>query len=290
MSLISDYKSSLKNTQVEEILDLLIYRPLAFLLVKVLYHTPLTPNQISLIAMATGVVSGYYFSKGSPDAFLIGGLLYALSNVIDCCDGMIARLKKNGSSVGRIVDGVVDYIVSIAVYVGLAIGMGKVTGAFDLTMFGFELTPWTLVLLAGVSAAAHAIVFDFYRNEFLAHALGQFNSMHDEINEFTAELNRLENEGGSGFDKALIRIYLKYLSLQAGSEKPVVKSYDSSEYEKKNAFLLRLWSFIGSTSHITVVVIASLLYNPMIFFWYVIVFGNIWMGLVWIFQINARKV
>ena len=137
MSIVSDYKASLKNTQVEEILDLLIFRPLAFLLVKVLYHTSLTPNQISLLAMLTGIISGYFFAQGTQTDFLIGGLLYSLSNVIDCCDGMIARLKKNGSSVGRIVDGVVDYIVSIAVYVGLAIGMGKMIGVFDLRMFGY---------------------------------------------------------------------------------------------------------------------------------------------------------
>ncbi|MCB0280245.1 MAG: CDP-alcohol phosphatidyltransferase family protein, partial [Calditrichaeota bacterium] len=139
MKILESYKNSLKNPQVEEILDLIIFRPLAFLLVLVLYRLPITPNQITFLAMLSGIIAGYFYSLGDTSSFVWGAIFYGLSNVLDCSDGMIARIKNNGTKVGRIIDGFVDYVVSIAVYVGLASGLIK--SGIDLPF-----APWTLVV------------------------------------------------------------------------------------------------------------------------------------------------
>ena len=91
-----EFKQSLKNFWAEELIDLALFRPLAFLLVKILAPLPITPNQISLAAMICGIAGGCAFAGGSRRLFIIGGLLYGFSTILDCCDGMIARLKKNG--------------------------------------------------------------------------------------------------------------------------------------------------------------------------------------------------
>ena len=49
-------------------------------------------------------------------------MFYLLFNVLDCSDGQLARIKKNGTSVGRLLDGIADYIAAIAIYAGIAIG------------------------------------------------------------------------------------------------------------------------------------------------------------------------
>ena len=96
--------------------------PLAFLLVKAIYSTNITPNQLTVISMVFGVIGGFFYSFGNHSAFIIGAILVLLYNVVDCSDGQLARLKKNGTAVGRILDGIADYVVSVAVYFGIAFG------------------------------------------------------------------------------------------------------------------------------------------------------------------------
>ena len=62
MKWIDEYRSSLKMIEVEELLDLVFYRPLAYLFVKAVYHTNITPNQISLIALIIGSIGGALFA------------------------------------------------------------------------------------------------------------------------------------------------------------------------------------------------------------------------------------
>jgi phosphatidylglycerophosphate synthase len=109
MSLYNEYKASLKSFDVEEILDLVLYRPISFLLVKLIYRTNFTPNQISIVSMIFGLGSGIAFYFGEYQYIIAGGIFIFLSNVLDCADGQLARLKKNGTKVGRIIDGFIDY-------------------------------------------------------------------------------------------------------------------------------------------------------------------------------------
>ena len=67
MNWAEEYKKSLKMREVEEIFDLFIYRPLAFLLVRMVYKTKITPNNITSIAILMGVTAGcFYFSDNIP--------------------------------------------------------------------------------------------------------------------------------------------------------------------------------------------------------------------------------
>ena len=125
MSWITDYKKSLKMKEVEEIFDLLLYRPLAFILVKSIIRTNITPNQLTIMAIVMGIISGCFYSQGTQICFIVGGLFYLLFNVFDCSDGQLARLKKNGTHTGRIIDGIADYIAAIAVFIGVGIGFAS---------------------------------------------------------------------------------------------------------------------------------------------------------------------
>jgi len=84
-------------TEIEEFFDLFFYRPLAFLLVKIVYRTNITPNQLTIVAICFGLASGCVYAWGLPGSCLYGAILFMLYNVIDCSDGMLARLKKNGT-------------------------------------------------------------------------------------------------------------------------------------------------------------------------------------------------
>jgi hypothetical protein len=260
LSVFPEFKNSLKNPWAEELIDLVLYRPLAFIFVKCTVQLPLTPNQVSGMAMVAGIAAGIFFAGGTPRDFVLGGLLFGLSNVLDCADGMIARLKKNGTKTGRIVDGLVDYVASGAVYIGFGAGLARTAD--------FPLSALALLALAIASVVLHSITSDNYRNAFVRQCAGK-TADDDERRVFSEELARLQMLKGHLFDKMLVSIYLKYLSVQKGKIRPSPRVSTSS---------VVMWNLIGPSTHITFFILAALLYRPSIFFVFVIVAANLWMA------------
>ena len=120
---LDDYKKSLKMPEAEEIFDLLFYRPIAYGFVKLFYRLPITPNQVTFLSMVCGLIAAHEFSLGTSIALMWAAFWYALANILDCADGQLARLQRSGTVFGRLVDGIADYITSIAIFGGIGIGM-----------------------------------------------------------------------------------------------------------------------------------------------------------------------
>jgi hypothetical protein len=267
MSLYNEYKSSLKSFDVEEILDLLIYRPISFLLVKLIYPTNLTPNQISIISMIFGLGSGILFYFGEPLFIALGGISIFVSNVLDCADGQLARLKKNGTKVGRIIDGFIDYVTGASIFFGIGFALNHITGN-ALYSFG-------LAAIGGFSRILQNMFFDYYRNMYLQYVYNKVNDVNEEVAEFTEEKERLKNIKGSYIDKYLVNMYLFYCSLQKNSTSHVELNVTPEIYKEKNKLLLRLWSWIGSTTHLTLTIIFCFINRLDIYLILTIVLGNI---------------
>ncbi|HLP17125.1 MAG TPA: CDP-alcohol phosphatidyltransferase family protein [Bacteroidota bacterium] len=307
MQLLEQYKASLKSIESEEVFDLVIYRPLAFLFVKATYSTSLTPNQVSVMAMVIGVVGGVFFGCGTPVCLTLGAVCYFLSNVLDCADGQIARLKHNGSRIGRIVDGFIDYVVSIAVFLGIAISLTKSVDAGIIPEFGARalgITPesgygvlyvWVLTILAGASTALQAFHFDLRRNNYLKFVYGKAANLEDEIRDYEEEhLRALKKRGiGKYIDLLLIRIYLGYCRLQMKSQsgKPALQPVvvPPEIFSRHNKTLLRAWSYIGSTTHITVCVACALAGNLEAFLLITLVPLNALLGALLLLQGRADR-
>ncbi len=254
---VKEYRTSLKAIEVEETLDLIVYRPLGFLLVKAVYRTSITPNQLTFLALIAGAISGHFFSLGTAHAFVIGGLMYFLFNVLDCSDGQLARLKRNGTIAGRIIDGIADYVSGILVYLG--IGIGYVNYQQDKTLW------WFLLSFAALSNILHSIVTDNERNRFMKFAWGKSDQFGDDLTEYRSELERTKKNWKQWPSALVIYIYLKYmlLALKLSSHKPdnhiLKKSYDQNQYYAANKKIIKMWTFLGPTTHITLIVISALI-------------------------------
>jgi phosphatidylglycerophosphate synthase len=281
MKLFGQYKASLKSVEIEEFSDLVFFRPLAFVFVKLFYKTPLTPNHISIISMAVGIASGIALATGTPNSFVIGGILYILATAIDCSDGMIARLKKNGTKIGRIIDGAVDYITTISVYLGMAIGLTKMVAANTIEL---PMNPWLLVVIMGAAHSLHSIVTDYYRNKYESHVFNKPLDAKSQLEEFEEEKQRLSLQKGRKIEKFIVKQYVRYCKLQVvKQDKPPVK-YKSESYTQYNRVLIFLWNIIGPSGHILMLAISLIILTPMLFFWFVVVFANAWMLLLFAFQ------
>jgi phosphatidylglycerophosphate synthase len=281
MNLFNQYKSSLKPIVIEELPDLLFFRPIAFVFVKIVYPTRLTPNHISLLSLAIGVLAGIVLSFGTKLGLTLGGTLYLLATSLDCSDGMLARLKKNGTKVGRIVDGAVDYITTLAVYIGMAVGLSKLMAANQISL---PMNPWLLALAMNLAHALHAIVTDYFRNKYETQVFGKSLDPKSQIVEFEEEKLRLGNEKGKGVEKFIVSGYIKYCKMQAMKKSNPPIKYLPESYAKNNRLVVFLWNIIGPSMHAFMLGLSLMLLNPMVFFWFVIVFANIWMVLLFTVQ------
>ena len=282
--IFKDYKKSIKHAIFDETLTLYILRPIAFVFVKMLYPTNVTPNQVSLITIIVGIISGYFFSRGTVTCFVIGGSLYFFCMVTDCVDGMIARLKNSGTVVGRIIDGVADYIVGISVYIGMGIGFEK--GLINLDFL--PINHWWVLVIAALSHIFHAMLVDYYRAEFMAHGLGKTTSTWKEKKKFTDELDKMKHQKNKLFEKVLIAVYLGYSHLQL-FKMDEQEIYDSKTYFNSNKLLIKLWFWIGPTAGAFIIIISAFLFRPIIFFAFTIGLANIYMIILWIIQVKVNK-
>ncbi|WP_048110951.1 CDP-alcohol phosphatidyltransferase family protein [Methanoregula formicica] len=82
----------------------------------------ITPNQISLLSLAAGILCAYLFFQRE---FLLGALALFLSAVFDLIDGSVARKTGAHTNFGAVFDWIVDkYVDALAL---LGIGLSGIT-------------------------------------------------------------------------------------------------------------------------------------------------------------------
>jgi len=276
MSWYTEFRSSLKSYDVEEILDIYYYRPLSFLFVKLIYSTNITPNQISAFSMLFGILTGVFFAFGTPQSFVIAGICLMVSNILDCADGQLARLKKNGTGIGRIIDGFIDYVTGFSIFLGIGIGLSVATGDY--------LYVWLITLAGAVSRIFQNMYFDNYRNVYMLNVYNKGNNLEDEFEEFTRLKRVLVRSKGRIVEKFLVNIYLKYISVQSGAAKDERLNVAPELYKEKNMMLLRAWSWIGSTTHLTAAILAAFLNRLDVYLWITFTLGNFMLLILYIIQ------
>jgi choline kinase len=277
LTLFEEFKASLKTVEAEEIFDLILFRPVSFVFVKMIYNTNITPNHISIVAMIIGVIAGLTFAGGTHIYFIIASLLYFTSNTLDCADGQLARLKKNGTLLGRAIDGFIDYVVSTTIYICLGVAVAKVTGS--------GMTGLLLCLGGGISAALQAFYFDFYRNSFLQYVHGMSSDVNDEIKEFEEEKEKLKDVKGRVIEKLLINAYLFYSRRQSKMVRSKTTfTVTPEQYYKDNRLLLRLWSWLGSTTHMVMLMFFSIINRLDLYLIFNITICNIYFVIILIMQ------
>jgi len=157
------YWKSLKPLDVEEPIDVWVHRPLAYLLARAAYPTPLSPNMITIGSIALGVSAGVCMFVTFEYHLVVAGLTLFLSAVLDCADGQLARMRGTSSVFGRMLDGTADLVVSTAVVLG---------GTY--VVWSQYREPWWLGGLSIVMCVAtivtgsfHTGGYDHYKNLFL---------------------------------------------------------------------------------------------------------------------------
>ncbi len=118
------------------------YRPVTSPLVRLIFKTPITPNELTVMAFIAGVSGSALFLMGIPFYFIIGALLIQLSQFLDIADGMLARSKGLRSDFGGYLDLFLDRVTDFCILTGIALGHYRFSGnigLFHISIFAIGL-------------------------------------------------------------------------------------------------------------------------------------------------------
>jgi phosphatidylglycerophosphate synthase len=159
---ISFFKQSLKSDSyyADEVINIYLLRPLAAVIVWLLYPTRVTPNQVTVIAVAFGLAAALFYLSGTPGEVAVAGLLVTAKDVFDDADGQLARLraetpsrrtnsltdghsgvqaraKEMYSRRGRFLDSIGDFAVDLAVFSAITYAVWQTHPGLITLVLGF---------------------------------------------------------------------------------------------------------------------------------------------------------
>jgi hypothetical protein len=111
----------------------------------------MTPNQVTLISAAVGVLAAAGFATGERPGMVAGAVLLYAAFTLDCVDGQLARYTRQFSKLGAWLDSIFDRTKEYVVFAGLAIGASR-TGDPAWLLAGAALT---------LQTSRHAIDFSY---------------------------------------------------------------------------------------------------------------------------------
>lgn len=114
-----------------------LVRHMSYRLTPILLNTSLTPNQVTAISMAFGLLCAVCFLFGNQVMGIIGALLLTASYTFDNCDGEIARIKNMSSAIGAKFDDMSDWIVDASFFAALGYGTTQATGQAFWAWLGY---------------------------------------------------------------------------------------------------------------------------------------------------------
>ena len=91
--------------------------------VRLLTHTPVTPNLVTLGGLLVGILAAFMYARGFYAAYVAGAVLFFLSGLFDDADGMLARIKFRESVFGTWFEGLVDEASYLLLFSGITAGL-----------------------------------------------------------------------------------------------------------------------------------------------------------------------
>jgi phosphatidylglycerophosphate synthase len=92
---------------------------------RILVATAITPNQITLVAAAFGLVGCALIAAGGYAAMVAGFACQQIQSILDGCDGELARVRMQQSKLGAWLDTFVDDVLNVLITIAIGIGLAR---------------------------------------------------------------------------------------------------------------------------------------------------------------------
>ena len=168
-----EYRASLKHPDVEEPIDLWFYRPVGFRVALLGRRFGWTPNQITIVSIFLGFGCGILCYPQDLWLNLLAIVLLILADIGDSADGQLARLTRQYSQLGRILDGAAGDFWFAAIYIAIALRLSPEWGIWC----------WLMAIVTGACHAQQAAMADYYRQFHLLCVKGEQGSELDDASD-----------------------------------------------------------------------------------------------------------
>lgn len=199
------YRASLKSMDTEEHIDLAFYRPIGYAWACLARRLGVTPNAITIASIFLGLAAGVMFYFPVLWMNVIGMLLLMWANSFDSADGQLARMTKQYSRLGRILDGVSGDIWFFAIYVAICL-RENVTSDFFMAHTSII---WIMAVVTGLCHAKQAAMADYYRQFHLYFLKGEEGSELENAAELKERLASLSWRSNF-WQKLTLTVYTNY--------------------------------------------------------------------------------
>jgi hypothetical protein len=289
---IADYFRSLKPWDTEEAVNQYINRPIAYLVALGFKGLGANPNFVTLLAMCFGVSSGFFFARGDYRAEVTAAILLAVMNLLDCADGQLARILGKSTQLGKTLDGTGDFVTHLSIFFGVAHALSVRVGSFY---------PYFLAVIAQFSMYVHIMFYDHFKNVFINLTCPEYDDKMEDLNELKEKAENAKLSGRGLVGRLLPRMYYAFYRAEAAFVSvgylpalnnlhdiihdperidPSVREAYSSEMKP----VVRMWTVIGDTFHLTLFMIFGILGNMSLLFPVIIVPLNVYMVFVIVYQ------
>lgn len=136
---VAETRKRLRRSWGDYPLTILIINPINIRLARLLGHTPITPNQITVISFMMMVLAAWLIASNQWHLQASGGLVLILAYMLDCLDGDLARLKGLKSPLGAMLDPMLDRFGEFAIGLGIAINGWNLTKDYKWLIGGIVL-------------------------------------------------------------------------------------------------------------------------------------------------------
>jgi phosphatidylglycerophosphate synthase len=266
-----------RTSEIEEFTNVHIIHPISSCLIPIFISLKITPNMVSSFGMICGLLAGLcYYNYQNPMFALFGFALMFMWHVFDGADGQLARTTQNFSEIGKVIDGVCDYVTFISVYVGISLALSPIVGN-DI---------WSLSICAGLCHAIQSGAYELQRSEYDYWGKGKLSADLPSINDLIDQganksaIGQIANQlhiaysrmqyAFSGVDRNFRHSIKEVLSLAPEKEHEIRELY-----RELYAPAVNNWSILCANYRTFAIFIASISGEPQYYFWFEVVALNI---------------
>lgn len=277
---ITEMRSTYKSMDTEEKWDIWIVRPIGFIEACICRSLHIHPNAITIISILFGAVSGYFFFPGQTKMVLIGTFLLFFANTLDSADGQLARMTKQYTMLGRVLDGFAGDVWFFFIYLFIMLRMAAMPIPFTSTDWGW--LSFVLVPFCGfVCHSTQCTIADYYRNIHLHFLAGRDYTELARSSDLVARRKAITSWHG-WFEWIWLFFYARYTNkqerstphlqqlLQAIGERPAKELPEAflHEFRSKSLPLIPMTNILTFNSRFFMLTISMLLCMPWLYIFY----------------------
>jgi hypothetical protein len=266
-----------KAIEIEELTDIFFFRPFGWIIAQGARALRLTPTHLSILRAITGIAGGALLYDESPGLLAFGLLI--LSEAIDSSDGQLARMTGNITELGRVFDGVGDYLAHGAIYIAIAAGIIHRGGSSSVLIW---------MLLAGLSNAIQSQIYDYHRTAYVT-VVAQGRAPGNDPARVPSWIRWLYS-GYTMMQRWLIGPHERVeAALAARSDAGRVREEDRARYRECFYRPVHGWNILGSNTGLYALVVLIWLHRVDLFLIFILVPMNLALIALWFWQRNADR-